>query len=277
MLNAIKNFVRELRRWEKLLAATSNTTNIRSRIQAIYYLSVHYTLYSAKYFNFLLRFMHDLVATREGQLVCYRCMVAGNEIVFMLRYANLGDYRIAGELTAGIYTAPEFVPKEIFDCGANIGAFSIYAAKKFPQSKLVCFEPDSENLVLLKLNLKSNGISAEIKECGVWNKNGVLYYHPASSITGQVSEEKSEFPIPVERLNITTSRSWVKLDIEGAEYIVISDFLGRFPLPGFLSVELHFFNQKGRPVVDALEKNNYKLTGYIDDRLECVVFDAELG
>jgi len=277
MVNSIKNCVRELRRWRKLIIASSNAKNFRFRIQAFYYLSIHHGLFSAKYLDFLLRFLHELVASREGKLVRYSCLVAGQDIVFMLRYANLGDYRIAGELTAGIYTAPEFAPKEIFDCGANIGAFSIYAAKKFPQSKLVCFEPDSENLVLLKLNLKSNGISAEIKECGVWNKNGVLYYHPASSITGQVSEEKSEFPIPVERLNITTSRSWVKLDIEGAEYVVIPDFLGRFPLPGFLSVELHFFNQKGRPVVDALEKNNYKLTGYIDDRLECVVFDAELG
>jgi FkbM family methyltransferase len=276
MLNAIKNFVRELRRWKKLLVATSNATSVRCRLQAIYYLSVHYTLFSAKYFNFLLRFMHDLVATREGQLVCYNCSAAGQDVVFMLRYANLGDYRIAGELTDGIYTAPDFVPEEIFDCGANIGAFSIFAAKKFPQSKLVCFEPDFENLALLKQNLRLNGINAEIKECGVWNKNGTLYYHPASSITGQVSKEKSDFPIPVERLNIMTFRSWVKLDIEGAEYVVIPDLLRCFPLPGFLSVELHFFHQKGRPIVLALEEHNYKLKGYIDDRLECVVFDAEL-
>jgi hypothetical protein len=50
--------------------------------------------------------------------------------------------------------------------------------------------------------------------------------------------------------------------------------LSRTPLPKFLSLELHYFNLKGRDIVDALEKHNYKLKGYINDRLECVVFDA---
>jgi FkbM family methyltransferase len=194
----------------------------------------------------------------------------------MLRFGNSGDYRIAGEFTEGIYSEPDFIPEEIHDCGANIGAFSIFAAKKFPLSKLICFEPDRDNLKLLKKNLELNGIHAEINECGVWNKTGVLYYHPSSSITGQVSEEKSDFPILVQRLNVTTSKSWVKMDIEGSEYIVIPDMLARSPLPKFLSLELHYFNVKGRPIVDALEKNNYKLRGYIKDFLECVVFDASL-
>jgi FkbM family methyltransferase len=275
----IKNFrktYRELRRWYKLLAASSNANGIRCRIQAVYYLCIHYNLASARRLNILFRFLHNIMAHREGEFVRYLCSVSGEDIALLLRYENLGDYCIAGEMTAGIYTVPDFVPEEIFDCGANIGAFSIFAAKKFPQSKLVCFEPDAENLTLLKQNLKLNGIHAEIKECGVWNKNGLLYYHPASSITGKVSEEISYFPIPVERLNITTPKSWVKLDIEGAEYAVIPDMLAGSPLPRFLSVELHFFNQKGRPVVNALEKHNYKLKGYIDDRLECVVFDATL-
>ncbi len=195
----------------------------------------------------------------------------------MLRYGNKGDYRVAGEMTEGIYSAPDFVPEEIHDCGANIGAFSIFAAKKFPQSKLICFEPDRDNLELLKKNLELNGIRAEIHECGVWDKSGVLYYHPYSSITGQVSEEKSDFPIPVQRLNVTTPHSWVKMDIEGSEYIVIPDMLSRTPLPKFLSLELHYFNVKGREIVDALEKNNYTLHGYIKDSLECVVFDASLN
>lgn len=275
----IKNFrktYRELRRWYKLLAASSNANGIRCRIQAVYYLCIHYNLASARRLNFLFRLLHNIMAQREGKFVRYLCSVSGEDIALLLRYENLGDYCIAGELTEGIYTAPDFVPDEIFDCGANIGAFSIFAAKKFPQSKLVCFEPDAENLTLLKQNLKLNGIHAEIKECGVWNKNGLLYYHPASSITGQVSEEISDFPIPVELLNITTPNSWVKLDIEGAEYVVIPDMLAGSPLPRFLSVELHFFNQKGRPVVHAFEEHNYKLKGYIDDRLECVVFDATL-
>jgi FkbM family methyltransferase len=276
MIKKIKCCVRELKRWRKLFNASLNAKSLRCQLQAIYYLSIHYSLGSAKYFDFLFRFLHDLVAAREGKLIRYCCSVGSENAVIMLRFGNSGDYRIAGEFTEGIYSEPDFIPEEIHDCGANIGAFSIFAAKKFPLSKLICFEPDRDNLKLLKKNLELNGIHAEINECGVWNKTGVLYYHPSSSITGQVSEEKSDFPILVQRLNVTTSKSWVKMDIEGSEYIVIPDMLARSPLPKFLSLELHYFNVKGRPIVDALEKNNYKLRGYIKDFLECVVFDASL-
>ena len=268
--------MRELRRWRKLLSATSNARGFRCRVQAVYYLSIHHSLKSAKYGDFLFHFFHDLVAVRQGNLVSYCYSIGGENAILMLRPDNNGDYRIAGESTASIYSAPGFAPEEIHDCGANIGGFSIFAAKKFPQSKLICFEPDRDNLELLKRNLELNGIHAEIHECGVWNKAGVLYYHPSSSITGQVSEEKSDFPIPVQRLNVTTSHSWVKMDIEGSEYIVIPDMLSRTPLPKFLSLELHYFNLKGRDIVDALEKNNYSLHGYIKDFMECVVFDASL-
>ena len=274
MIKHLKSFVRELRRWRKLFAATSSAKGIRCRVQAVYYLSIHYSLRSSKYCNFLFRFFHDLVVEKEGNLIFYSCLTSGEEAILMLRFGDKGDYRIAGEMTESIYSAPDFVPEEIHDCGANIGAFSIFAGKKFPQSQLICFEPDRGNLELLRKNLELNGIRAEIHECGVWDKTGVLYYHPSSSITGQVSEEKSDFPIPVQRLNVTTSHSWVKMDIEGSEYIVIPDMLSRPPLPKFLSLELHYFNVKGRDIVDALEKHNYKLKGYINDRLECVVFDA---
>lgn len=277
MIKNLKLCVRELRRWKKLFAATSNAKSLRFRIQAVYYLSIHYSLKSSKYCNFIFRFCHDLVVARQGNLIFYSCSISGKDAILALRYGNKGDYRIAGEMTEGIYSAPDFAPEVIYDCGANIGAFSIYASKKFPKSQLICFEPDGDNLKLLRKNLELNGICAEIYECGVWDKSGVLYYHPYSSITGQVSEEKSDFPIPVQRLNVTTSHSWVKMDIEGSEYIVIPDMLSRTPLPKFLSLELHYFNVKGRDIVDALEKNNYTLNGYIKDFMECVVFDASLN
>jgi FkbM family methyltransferase len=259
-----------------MLSRTENAIGFRGRIQSLCYLTIHYSIRSGRFLRPCFQYFHDLVALREGDMVLYPCRVAGSEAVFLLRSGNLGDYCVAGELTDGIYSAPDFTPDQIVDCGANIGAFSLFAGKKYPHAKLTCFEPDEENLRVLKLNLLRNGIAAEIRECGVWSKSGMLYYHPASSITGLVSEEKSDFPIPVQKVVVESQMSWVKLDVEGAEYEVIPDLLKRTPKPKFLSIELHFFNKKGRPIVEMLNEHGYRLKGYIDDQLECVVFDAGL-
>ncbi len=270
----LKKAVREIRHLKRFLTKSVNAIGFRCRLQALYYLSNYYTCYSIRFLKPIFKIFHDLVALPDAGLIRYCCTVAGARVVFMLRYNNLGDYCVAGELTDGIYSAPTFTPTEIYDCGANIGAFTLFAAKTFPSAAITCFEPDADNVALLEINLGLNGIVADIKNSGVWNKNGTLYYHPASSITGLVSDEKSDYPLSVESLVLNSPLAWVKLDIEGAEYVVIPDLLSRLPLPKSLSVELHFFNAKGRPIIKLLERNDYKLSGYIDDSLECVVFNA---
>lgn len=276
MLNFFKNLLREARLWKKIFSRSANALGFRCRIQSLYYLSNHYNFNSIYCMRPIFMMCHDFVAQRESNLIRYSCIVADTQVVIMLRNKNAGDYCIAGELTDGIYSAPNFTPAEIYDCGANIGAFSIFASKTFPSAAITCFEPDADNVALLKINLGLNGIIADIKYSGVWNKKGTLYYHPASSITGLVSDEKSDYPIFVESLILSSPLAWVKLDVEGAEYVVIPDLLSRLPLPKSLSIELHFFNAKGRPIIKLLERNNYKLSGYIDDSLECVVFNASL-
>lgn len=49
-----------------------------------------------------------------------------------------------------------------FDIGANIGVFSVYAAKIHPNSKVFSFEPEYSNLHLLKNNVISNKIDHQI-------------------------------------------------------------------------------------------------------------------
>lgn len=40
----------------------------------------------------------------------------------------------------------------VLDLGANIGLFSLYAAKNFPRAKIVAIEPEAENFALLAGN-----------------------------------------------------------------------------------------------------------------------------
>jgi FkbM family methyltransferase len=49
-----------------------------------------------------------------------------------------------------------------FDVGANIGTETIYALKLNKFSKAVCFEPEPENLRLLRLNLIMNGVHDKV-------------------------------------------------------------------------------------------------------------------
>tara|TARA_A100001011_G_scaffold332107_1_gene358971 strand:- start:93 stop:986 length:894 start_codon:yes stop_codon:yes gene_type:complete len=45
-----------------------------------------------------------------------------------------------------------------FDIGANVGVFTIYAAKKNKNIKVYSFEPEASNLAMLKENIINNGI-----------------------------------------------------------------------------------------------------------------------
>ena len=43
-----------------------------------------------------------------------------------------------------------------FDIGANVGVYSIYAAKRSPKAMVYAFEPEYSNLHQLKLNIINN-------------------------------------------------------------------------------------------------------------------------
>jgi FkbM family methyltransferase len=54
-----------------------------------------------------------------------------------------------------------------FDIGANVGVFTIYAAKRHPGLKIYSFEPEISNLCLLKENIIHNNILDRVKTYGV--------------------------------------------------------------------------------------------------------------
>ncbi|MDX2110990.1 MAG: FkbM family methyltransferase [Verrucomicrobiota bacterium] len=273
----LRAMIREARLYRKLLQRGSHAMGMRSYFQALHYLAIHYESRTLRYTRPFFRFIHQCAARSENGLVLYRCRINNTPMVLMLRRENQGDYRVAGELTDGIYTAPKSAPSHIYDCGANIGTFTLFAACKFPGAKLVCYEPDPDNLTLLKENLRRNNIKADIRSCGVWSQDGKLYYHPDNSITGRVDETVSAYPIPVEALRIRAEKTWVKLDIEGAEYQVIPALMDQPHLPFYLSIEVHFYNVKGQPLIQLLKDRGYTLHGYLNPANECVVFDAMLN
>ena len=66
-----------------------------------------------------------------------------------------------------------------FDIGANVGIYSVYAAKREPQSMVYAFEPEYSNLHLLKQNIINNNLLDNVicYSIALKNETGISYLH----------------------------------------------------------------------------------------------------
>ena len=117
------------------------------------------------------------------------------------------------------------------DLGANIGFFSVlFAHWTGPNGKVFAFEPSPENLVLLRKNLKINGISnVEIVDKAVSDEEGVIKLHLCKDNFGDnriyaSEEEKDRKTVDIQAIKLDdffASKSkpidFIKMDIQGAE------------------------------------------------------------
>ena len=61
-----------------------------------------------------------------------------------------------------------FCPENILDLGSYIGLSAIYFSSRFPEAKIVCVEPSSDNYALLTLNTRAYSNVTTIK-AGIWS------------------------------------------------------------------------------------------------------------
>lgn len=116
----------------------------------------------------------------------------------------------------------------VVDAGANVGVFSVKAARTVgPEGKVIAIEPEKNNLRYLEKNIEANGLqNIIIVPEGIWSKKGKERLYLASSgYHSLVFENRVEFrQIEVntldnmlEKLNIGRV-DFVKMDVEGAEF-----------------------------------------------------------
>ena len=58
---------------------------------------------------------------------------------------------------------PATLRGEIADLGANIGAFTLDAARRYPAATLHAYEPDPETCQILMRNVEANGLSSRVR------------------------------------------------------------------------------------------------------------------
>ncbi|CCT76005.1 uncharacterized protein FFUJ_12063 [Fusarium fujikuroi IMI 58289] len=143
----------------------------------------------------------------------------------------------------------------IIDAGANIGLYTLFAKKNYPDAQVLAFEPARESGSIFNHNMSLHKLSGvELHECALGSKNEtkMLTFFPNTSafsticsdggkelldliadkvsneIADRMRENAREAPVPVRRLSEflrdrgdITKVDLLKIDIEGGELNVI--------------------------------------------------------
>lgn len=169
----------------------------------------------------------------------------------------------------------------IIDCGSNIGLSVLYFKKKFPKSKITCFEPNSVIFGYLKDNVILNKLeNVELCQAALYKKDGQidLNFDPQSlSFTGtsvkllsksaKVCTEKTKSVLL--SAYIRGPVDFLKMDIEGAEAEVLEEVSGSSNIKYIrkLAVEYHY-NPLTNPenklgaILGIFEENGFRYTIY---------------
>jgi FkbM family methyltransferase len=121
----------------------------------------------------------------------------------------------------------------IVDCGANIGVSILYFNRLYPASEIIGFEPDYSIFNILKKNL-AFAIPGNITliNKGIWNREGKINFIDEGADGGSIIEDHNTFNEEpnITEVEVTSLKKYLdkkvdflKIDIEGAESIVIED------------------------------------------------------
>jgi FkbM family methyltransferase len=222
--------------------------------------------------------------------ICGRTGRHRNGIATMrLRLDNAADYQSLFECWGiHMYVPPDAEIHHVVDGGANIGGFSIFAAHLAGVRDIVAIEPNPENLELLRHNLASHA-GVEIIAAALSDHAGTESFELADANTGHLRGapglERTADSVQVECRRLTEAipaswderKTWIKLDIEGAEYVVVRDLLAAGYRPAAISGEVHGFRTSGgAELLAALEAAGYRIRmlADADPGAEVVQFSA---
>ena len=150
------------------------------------------------------------VRTRDGTTLCYRL--------------NRGDLQSIREVwLEEAYRLPFPDPCGVLlDLGANIGLTCVWLAKRYRFTRIIAVEPAPDNAVLVRQNLKLNGIKAEVFEAAIGPADGVARFQTSrNSNQGRVSDNGT--PVPMVSVDsilkklLLSHLDLIKVDIEGGE------------------------------------------------------------
>jgi FkbM family methyltransferase len=145
----------------------------------------------------------------------------------------------------------------IVDAGSNIGLAILFFKRLFPSATVLGFEPDPDAFALLRRNVEVNRLE------GVHIRNEALYDgrdeldlfgDPSAPASPQVTVSGNRLPGAAKRVratrlsqHLTEPVDFLKIDIEGAERVVLDELAdsGKLPLVRRMAIEYHHHMEAG--------------------------------
>lgn len=151
----------------------------------------------------------------------------------------------------------------ILDCGANIGLSTIYFKRLYPRATVICFEPDLQAYEALQENTGSFGLDdVTLINKGLWDREAELNFQAdPQSTSGRVSQSDvhSEASPGTDSVSVTSLRNYLdrpvdflKMDIEGAEAVVLRDCQDLLSEVQCLFVECHSYAGQPQHIAEVL-------------------------
>lgn len=160
--------------------------------------------------------------------------------VFRTRFGDSVELFDWSELTTvwRVFLANEYrfdrSVKTLLDVGANIGAFSVYAARQLPNVQIVAVEPFPNTYVRLTQTIERNGLGARVRsvQAAATNQSGEVLFDAAvdsHSYARRIVDASSDQSIRVAAVTIGdllekagwSEVDYMKMDIEGGEYLAL--------------------------------------------------------
>jgi len=149
---------------------------------------------------------------------------------------------------------PKSEPQWIIDAGGYIGDASVYFLNRFSNCRVLCLEPDPENYALAVRNLQSYSNRAVVLQKGLWSFPTRLSL--SGSFVGTHLVEATYENDTVEVCDVETLlRDYgidrldiLKLDVEGAEDVILQESAQWLPKVKTLIVEFHGIDRRKKGI-----------------------------
>lgn len=208
---------------------------------------------------------------------------------------NLGE---AEEIFQEIFLSDEYEfltqnpTPYILDCGSHIGLSVLFFKEKYPQARIVAFEPDPVNFNLLNKNINVNRVDyVSTHNLAISGRDGYVSLYgefnasnpraSGNSIVQSWANPGSDM-IEVETVKlskfINQPVDFLKLDIEGAESDVLPEITPKLHWVEALCIEFHAVNNddvQNLPKIETLLKE-YGFTVEIKKKILDQVFPSHL-
>lgn len=163
----------------------------------------------------------------------------------------------------------------IIDAGAHVGLATIFFKTNWPKSQIIAIEPQPENIKYFNQNIWQNKLDSNIKliESALDAKIGERpfffdesidhWYSTAGFTKGAWNQTQTSKSITINTITLDSlirqPVDLLKMDIEGAEYSVLTSSINVLPQVRHLIVECHKLTQSRKNLLIRLLKPSHRI------------------